>query len=332
MRLSKISLKDYTSLAIGGEADMVVVTTEDELLEVIDYAHKHTLWLHILGQGTNTFFNEHLKNLLIIKMEMKGIEFTSSTSSDQLVTSYAGETWDDLVKYAIDKGLWGIENLSYIPGTVGAAPVQNIGAYGVELSDTLVSLRVFDIQKQTVVTFQASECMFSYRDSLFKKNPACYVIISITLSLSTVPSPVLTYKPLDTLPPDASLQTIRDLVIKTRTYKLPDYHHYPNAGSFFKNPVITLQEGEVLQTQYPDLPLHKVGDSYKVPTAWLIEHVIFMKGIRKGNVGTWPQQPLVIVNYGNATYKELVDFSEEIISHIQEKTGILLEREVNNVG
>ncbi len=269
-----------------------------------------------------------------------GIDSQTIRQSDSLIsvvpvylTAAAGENWDDVVKYAIAHGLWGIENLSYIPGTVGAAPVQNIGAYGMELRDTLTSLRAYDIQEGKFVEMTNEECHFAYRDSIFKHEKGRFVIISITLSLTQEKHSVLTYKPLDVLSirDDVTLDEIRDVVIHTRTLKLPDYNLYPNTGSFFKNPIVSKEIGEALKASYPEIPLIAHNDAYKIPAAWLLEYIAMMKGVRVGDVGTWPVQPLVIVNYGEATAAELNSFVAASIEKIKNEVGILLEKEVNFV-
>lgn len=332
MESKHVSLKDYTSIRIGGEGKMITVKSVDELKEVVMEAKAEGFRLHLLGGGTNTFFGETLpEDLLIIKNELKGISFEEK-GDGVLCTASAGEIWDDLVSSAISKEYWGIENLSYIPGTVGAAPVQNIGAYGVEIKDVLISLDVFDTVSSTIISMSTNDCQFGYRDSIFKKQPGRYIILSITLKLSKNKNLILTYKPLDSLVgKDVSIQEVRDLVIKTRIEKLPDYQRYPNAGSFFKNPVVSSAQSEALRAKYPNIPLHETADGYKVPAAWLIEHIGGMKGVKEGSLGTWPNQSLVMVNYGEATGEELLHFSQKIIDIVQEKTGIILEREVNYI-
>lgn len=340
MEINHVTLKDFTSLRIGGEVDMVVVKSEEELVEAINYAKAEGFRVHILGEGTNTYFAEHLENFFVIKIKLKGIELKPLAIGYELLAC-AGENWDDVVKFAIGRGLWGIENLSYIPGTVGAAPVQNIGAYGMELKDTLVSLKAYDIQENTFVELTNEACHFTYRDSIFK-HPASrvrfaghvvgrYIITSVTLKLSQEKNPVLTYKPLDALvgKEDITLEEIRNTVIQTRTTKLPDYTIYPNTGSFFKNPIVTKDVGKELQLKYPDIKLISHDDHYKISAAWLIEHVGEYKGMRVGNIGTWPLQPLVIVNYDNGTADELHDFVQTIVDKVKSKTGVILEREVN---
>ena len=332
MEIRNVSLKNYSSLHIGGSGDIVIVTSTIELVEVVMYAKVHSKRIHILGEGTNTFFGDGLKDVLVIKLFIKGISF-EERDEYCYITASSGESWDDIVLFACDKKLWGIENLSAIPGTVGAAPVQNIGAYGVELKDVFVSLSALDRATLNIVEIDVSACYFGYRSSLFKHEYGKYIIISVTLKLSRMLSPVLTYKPLDTLigKSDITPHDVRGLVVTTRKTKLPDYREYPNAGSFFKNPVVTKEQGEVLRVTYPELPCIEVGEGYKIPAAWLIERVAHMKGVRTGNVGTWPNQPLVIVNYGEADASEVITFSQKIIDAIKDKTGIVLEREVNCV-
>jgi UDP-N-acetylmuramate dehydrogenase len=333
MEIKTVSLKDYSSLKIGGEGKLVTVTTQKELIEVVFYAKREGLSVHILGGGTNTFFGSSLQNVLVIEMAMKGVSFEEQ-EYHVLVTAHAGVVWDDLVQFAVEKNLWGIENLSYIPGTVGAAPVQNIGAYGVELKDTFVSLSALDMMTLNIVEISNAACDFGYRESLFKHEIGRYFIISVTLKLSKNGTPILTYKPLDILAAEENLtlEAVRDLVVKTRKAKLPDWKEYPNTGSFFKNPVVTEAEAEGFRLRYQGIPLIPHQNGYKIPAAWLIEHIAHMKGVRVGDIGTWPNQPLVIVNYGKATADELAIFVKTIIQKIEEKTGIILEKEVNCVG
>jgi UDP-N-acetylmuramate dehydrogenase len=335
MHIQKISLKDYSSLRIGGEADMITVTTEDELKEAMLYAEQEKLRVHILGSGTNTFFAEYIESTLFVKIEIQGKEEIRNPDNDSevLLTVGAGEIWDDTVLYCVERGLWGIENLSYIPGTVGAAPVQNIGAYGVELKDVVYEVRVYDRVKDLFSVLPTDECEFTYRDSFFKKEKGRYCISSVTLRLSKVAKPILTYKPLDMLlqKEEISIQEIRDIVVATRQAKLPDWHIYPNAGSFFKNPIITEGVFRRLVEMYPTVPFYTEESRYKIPAAWLIEHIAEMKGVRIDDVGTWPSQPLVIVNYGNTTVQGLLAFSDNIIAKVEAKTSIMLEKEVQYV-
>lgn len=332
MDIKGVSLKDYSSLRIGGEGKLVEAKTPEEVGEAIAYAKSEGLSLHIVGEGTNSYFGEDLSQFLFLKLPKGGIEYREE-GNDVFVKAGANVNWDDLVQTCVERGLWGIENLSYIPGTVGAAPVQNIGAYGVELAETFVSLDAIDTVTMNMVTLAREECQFGYRDSLFKYKIKKYIIVCITLKLSKTPQPVLTYKPLDELQnTNPTLIDIRKAVIAIRTKKLPNYNEYPNAGSFFKNPVVDLETSEMLKGVYPDIPLIQTFEGWKVPAAWLIENVAEMKGMRIGDIGTWPKQPLVVVNYGNATADDVDRFASEIRKRIGEKTGIVLEQEANRVG
>ena len=333
MKLRSVSLKNYSSLRIGGEGKLVEVSSVEELKEAIVYAKSGGLRVHILGEGANSYFGNDLSEFLFIKMVLKGIE-TEEKGGEIFLSVSAGEVWDDIVKMSVERQWWGIENLSYIPGTVGAAPVQNIGAYGVELAEVFVSLQALDVDTLEIVELGPEECAFGYRDSIFKYEKEKYAIVSVTLRLYREPHPVLFYKPLDTLQGVNSItpQMVRELVIETRKAKLPDWKEFPNAGSFFKNPIVDLETSEYLKNLYEDMPAIQVPEGYKIPTAWLVEHIAEMKGVRMGDLGTWPKQPLVVVNYGKATAGDLDLFTREIQQKIDEKTGIVLEQEVNRVG
>ena len=328
-----VFLKDYSSLRVGGEGKLVEVSTLEELKEAVMYAGTRGLRVHVVGGGTNTYFGEDLSQFLFIRPNLKGVSW-EERGDEVLVTACAGEAWDDLVRACAEKGLWGIENLSYIPGTVGGAPVQNIGAYGTELAETFVSLSALAVGTGEVTVFDRESCRFGYRDSVFKYEKGKYVILDITLKLSKAPLPVLHYKPLDSLKgkKDLASADVRECVIATRKSKLPDWREHPNAGSFFKNPVVDLEATQFLKGINPDIPIIQVLEGYKVPAGWLVEHIAEMKGIRKRDLGTWPNQALVIVNHGEATADEVDALALEIREKINAKTGIVLEQEVNRVG
>lgn len=332
MEISKVSLKNYSSLRIGGEGDVLLVSTMKDLTEACMFARREQRKIVTLGGGTNTFFGNLSSDTLVLKIAIKGISLEEKDDIT-FVTAYAGENWDDLVVFTVRQNLWGIENLSYIPGTVGASPVQNIGAYGVELKDSFVSLSALDTTTMNIVEMSNSACEFGYRDSLFKHEAGRYIIISVTLKLSKNSTPILTYKPLDSLTTVENLtpEEVRNLVVATRKAKLPDWVEYPNTGSFFKNPIVSEAVFLELHTKYPEMPRIPHLEGYKIPAAWLIEHIAHMKAFRSGDVGTWPNQPLVLVNYGKATAEELNDFAKNIINSITRETGITLEKEVNFV-
>lgn len=328
----RTQLSRYSSLRVGGEGLVVEVSELKELVEALMYARTENLRVEIVGEGTNTFFATNLEGIFFIIMKMKGISLEEQGDTCLLTVS-AGEAFDDVVKFSTVRNLWGIENLSLIPGKAGASPVQNIGAYGTELKDVLVFVSAVDTRTLDVVQISNDACSFGYRDSLFKREKGRYVIISITLALSCTPKPVLIYKPLDALLGKENLtpEVVRNCVIEVRKSKLPDYKEYPNAGSFFKNVVVGGAQAEGLRTRYPDMPLIEVEGGYKIPSAWLIEHIAQAKGVRVGDVGTWPDQPLVIVNYDQASPEDVLLFSNTIIERIKEKIEVELVREVNYI-
>lgn len=309
---------------------MVTVSDIEELRGAVMHAKAEGLRVHLLGGGTNTYFGEDLSAYLFIALNFKGILFDRVTGE---VTASASENWDTLVLDCVKKALWGIENLSLIPGTVGAAPIQNIGAYGVEFKDVCTSVTVFYMETLEEKEFDNATCQFGYRDSVFKHEIGRYIVTKVRLQLSKDGIPTLTYKPLDSLVgKEVSLQEIRDMVVASRQTKLPDWGKYPNDGSFFKNPTVTQEVFEEVKKQYPEIPVIPVANEYKIPTAWLIEHVAEMKGVQRGDVGTWPNQPLVIVNYGAATAHDVDSLAGDIQTMVYQKTGIHLEQEVNKVG
>ncbi|MEN9552363.1 MAG: hypothetical protein RI935_740 [Candidatus Parcubacteria bacterium] len=335
MEIKSVSMCDYSSLRVGGEGRVTEVTAVSELKDVLTYAKSEGLRVHILGQGTNSYFGNNLSDFLFTQLNLKGISLNQDLDTASYNLQAAGsEIWDDVVAFAVEHNLRGIENLSYIPGTAGAAPMQNIGAYGAELADTFVSCEVLDTLDFSIKILHKEECRFGYRDSIFKHEIGRYVVLSITLALSKERLFILRYKPLDELmsKENLSVKEIRDRVIEVRKSKLPEWKEYANCGSFFKNPVVTGAQGEALRANYPALTLIPHEDGFKISAAWLIEHVAEMKGVKIGNLRTWGKQPLVIVNDGYATADEVDAFANTIKQKVFEKTGITLEQEVNRIG
>jgi UDP-N-acetylmuramate dehydrogenase len=286
----------------------------------------------LLGGGSNVLLLR--QNIpLVVKYTKKGIRVNSETNTEVQLTCSAGEQWDDVVAYAVQHGYWGIENLSLIPGTVGAAPIQNIGAYGQEVCQALHSVHYFDIDRRTGITLSAEECRFGYRNSIFKQElRGKAVITEIVLTLSKIAKPNLSYAPLRSAfsggsePP--AIGEIRETVIGIRKSKLADPHQLGNAGSFFKNPVVSFEKFEGIKAKYPAVPSFAQEDGIKIPAGWLIESAGW-KGKRAGNVGCYEKQALVLVNYGNATGKEIADFAETIRHSVAAQFAITLEFEVN---
>ncbi len=333
--ISGPNLNNLTTFRIGGKARFFcAVNSIEDIEKALDYASNNNLKIFILGGGSNILFSDQGFDGLVIKMEMKGVNIEDVDSEKTFVEAYAGEVWDDFVNFVVDKGLYGLENLSYIPGTVGASPVQNIGAYGSEVKDTIYSLKAFDIKEKKIVLFNNKDCDFSYRNSLFKKEKDRYIIISVKFILNKNGKLNLEYKDikeylLKNNIKNPSLLDTRKAVIDIRRNKLPDISIVGTAGSFFKNPIIKKDKANELKNKWLELPVYEYNESeVKVSLAWIIDKICGLKGISKGDVGTYKNQALVIVNNGNATAKQVKDFANEIIKSVKDKTDIDIETEV----
>lgn len=300
-----------------------------ELERVLDSTESKNLLL--LGEGFNLLFTRDFPGL-VLNPGFRGIEVQDETENEVVVKVGAAENWDRWVEYATSQAWYGLENLSLIPGSVGAAPVQNIGAYGAELKDSFKYLEAWDLKRQRLVILDKNDCKFSYRDSIFKKGPDTrYIILNVSFSLHKKAELNLAYGPVKKAFEEAggsSAMDLREVIIDIRRSKLPEPEDYGNAGSFFKNPVIEQKLFESLKERYKDMPHFPDADNkVKIPAAWLIQQSGW-KGKREGQVGTWPLQPLVLVNYGGASGQDIFEFSQKIIEDVAEKTGIRLEREV----
>lgn len=285
----------------------------------------------IVGEGSNILFLNDFEGM-VLKPGMKGIEPLEENGEDLLVRVGAAENWDKWVAYALEQGWYGLENLSLIPGSVGSSPVQNIGAYGVELKDHFDSLNAWDLKLNRHVKLERESCRFGYRSSIFKEEArGRYIITHVTFRLHKKAALHLDYgnvKEVFTKAGGRSPGDLRNAVIAIRRSKLPDPEQFGNAGSFFKNPMIDRTLFNCIRVDHPDVPSYPDdGNQMKIPAAWLIEKSGW-KGKRIGNVGTWPTQPLVIVNYGGATGQDIFEFSERIREDAERLFGINLEREV----
>jgi UDP-N-acetylmuramate dehydrogenase len=330
-----IILKNYTTFKIGGPASFFCIAkNEDELIEALGFAKKNKIPYFILGGGSNLLIPDAGFPGIVIKMENKGIEYKENGE----VIVQAGENWDNFVKETVERGLYGIENLSGIPGTVGATPVQNIGAYGSEVKDTIISVYALDIKKDEFLTFSNKECGFAYRDSMFKKEKGRYAVLSVTFLLKKDGKLNTSYKDLQEYfksrnVSNPSLLQLRNAVIEIRKGKFPDLTHIGTAGSFFKNPVISAKRAEELVERYPEMITYAVNSKFsKVPLAWVLDHVCGFKGIAKGSVGVYKNQALVLVNHGGAKSVDVIALAQEMVDAVYEKTGIEIEPEVEYVG
>ena len=353
-----ISLKEFTTMKIGGTARyFAVVKRAEELQEAVIFAKEKEVPMVVLGGGSNILITDGELTVLVIKIEIKGMTFEEEMSS-LLVTAGAGESWDGLVSLAVTKGLWGIENLSGIPGTVGAAPIQNIGAYGTEVKDVIEWVEVFNTKTEKTERLSGEACSFSYRDSVFKHAEGkAFIVIRVAFRLKKAGAPQLEYKDLKErfkmsdvgikngdIPSQPSLSEIRNAVIEIRSGKFPDLKEFGTAGSFFKNPIIPEAQFNELKGKFPNLPGFEVpvthlglkAKSYKlkaikVPLAWILEHLCGLKGFKKGNVSLFERQPIVLVQNGFATAEEIEVFANEIIAQVKAKTGIDVEWEVQKM-
>lgn len=288
---------------------------------------------YILGGGNNILFTQRYNGTLIHPVGNK-IQILNEDSSLMTVEVEAGMDWDEFVCWCVERGVWGAENLSLIPGTVGAAPVQNIGAYGSEAKDIIHAVHYFDTQLREHRTLLNAECRFAYRDSIFKQELRSRAIItSVEFTLQKNACARLLYgdlkKELEARG-EVTLENIREVVCSIRRSKLPDTAILGNAGSFFKNPIIPLEDAEALQAQYENMPIYPAADSAyrKLAAGWLIDQA-GMKGYRNGNVGVHTKQALVLVNYGGATGHEVINLAKEVQHRVKEKFGIAIEPEVN---
>jgi len=334
--LENISLKPYNSFGINVTAKaFAVFSSLNELSELLSHAPLNTYpTLLVLGGGSNVLLTKDIDGL-VLKNELKGIELVAEDADFYYVKAAAGENWHGFVEHCLEANYAGLENLSLIPGNVGASPMQNIGAYGVEIKDVFHELEAFHIHEKKLYHFSKEECAFGYRESVFKgKYKNQFIIASVTYKLRKIPQFNISYgaieKELEKMQvKDLSIQAISQAVINIRSAKLPDPAKIGNAGSFFKNPVVSKFRWHVIWEQYPDISAYKVDEmNYKIAAGWLIEQCGW-KGYRKGDAGCNPLQALVLVNYGNATGQEIYELSEDIIQSVHKKFGILLEREVN---
>lgn len=329
-----VSLKPFNTFGLEAKAaHFVAFTSVKELLNALKLISSDQKMM-VLGGGSNILLTQDFDGV-VLKNELKGIELIDEERDYVWIKAMAGENWHEFVLHCIENGWAGVENLSLIPGTVGAAPMQNIGAYGVEIKDVFDSLEAVEISSGKYKEFNAEECEFGYRESVFKTSlKGEYIITSVTFRLRKTPEFNTSYGAIqDTLNEmgveKLSLKTVSDAVIKIRQSKLPDPAEIGNSGSFFKNPTIDKLDYEGLKAEFPDIPGYKLpNDRVKVPAAWLIEQAGW-KGKTFGEIGVHKLQPLVLVNYGNGNGIDIKDLAFKIQSSVASKFGIELNPEVN---
>jgi len=331
------SLKNYNTFGIAAKAkhfcEINSISDLKDALSMDEYPKKF-----ILSGGSNMLLTKDIDSL-VLHINLKGKEIISEDDNAVVIKVMAGENWHEMVLWTLEQNYGGLENMSLIPGNTGTAPIQNIGAYGVELKDTFVSCEAIAISSLELKTFTKEDCQFGYRDSFFKKEgKGKYIIVSVNFRLSKQNHTLNTsYGAIETEleKNDINAPTIKDIsnaVVTIRQSKLPDPNILGNSGSFFKNPVISKTEFEEFSLKHPEAPFYKVSDeSYKVPAGWLIEQCGY-KGKRFGDAGVHKNQALVLVNYDNATGKEILDLAHRIIASVYEKFGIAITPEVNIIG
>lgn len=332
---ANISLKPYNTFGIDASAKYFTsiqsIQNIQELLQSNEYKTNDRL---ILGGGSNLLLTKNV-DALVIKNDLKGIEIVKETADSVYVKCAAGEVWHEFVMWSINHNYGGLENLSLIPGCTGASPMQNIGAYGVEIKDTFYELEAIHTQTGELKTFTKSECEFGYRESVFKRKfKNQFIITSVTFQLSKAPTFHIEYgaikQELDAMKvSDLSLKAISQAVINIRSSKLPNPKEIGNAGSFFKNPEVSASVYENIKANFPNLVAYPLENSnYKLAAGWLIEQS-GLKGYRLGDAGVHKLQALVLVNYGQASGNEIYDLSTHVLQTVKAKFGVDLEREVN---
>ncbi len=333
--LKNISLKPYNTFGLDTSARLFVeVKSLVELQEVVRSSKFKINDVLVLGGGSNILLTQDMDGL-VVKNSIQGKEIVSENEEEIVIKVGAGTNWHELVMYCVEKGYGGVENLSLIPGTVGAAPMQNIGAYGVEIKDVFVQLEALHRFSNKMETFDNATCEFGYRESIFKhSHKDKYIIVNVTFRLSKKPKLNLDYGAIRDVLAERGITepTIKDVsnaVIEIRQSKLPDPKKIGNSGSFFKNPVISKEALLSIRKDYPEIPTYPIDDnSVKVPAGWLIEQAGW-KGKTFGSIGVHKKQALVLVNYGAGKGADIKKLSEDIQASIVEKFGVALQAEVN---
>lgn len=330
-----VPLASLTTFRLGGPARYLARVHDDAgLLDALKFAKANALPLLILGGGSNMLIGDHGYEGLVIRMEGGNIEWTDEGESVR-VAADAGVVWDDLVQASVERGLFGIENLSAIPGTVGAAPIQNIGAYGTEAANVIECVEAIDRETCERVRLSHDACMFGYRDSIFKqKEGERFIVTRVIFRLVRSGHVNISYLDIARFFDGSDVNTIdlkdvRNAVREIRAKKFPSLAEIGTAGSFFKNPILDVENAEKLKARYPELPIYAAGPGKaKISAAFLIDRIAGFRGVRRGDVGSWHAQALVLVNFGHATAREVASFADEIRDRVRELTDVIIEPEV----
>lgn len=327
----EFSLQSLNTLNLPAVAEyFATLTDRSQISEILDFAKQKSLPILWLGGGSNLVLAERVPGL-VVKVALSGVELLNENNLGVRVRIGAGINWHQFVEQSVEQGWFGLENLALIPGTIGAAPVQNIGAYGVEFGDCCYSVEVMDLLDQSLHQLSSEQCQFGYRDSLFKQNPGRYLILAVQLQLSKQFTPKLGYAALDSQLQSSGIDKpsgmdIFNAVVEVRSSKLPNPELLPNAGSFFKNPVVDSDHFQELKSRYPSIPSYADEQGVKLAAGWLIDQAGF-RGLRDEHVGMHADQALVLVNHNDATRKDVEHFSSRVAGAVFEKFAVRLEQE-----
>lgn len=330
-----VPLAPYTTLGVGGNAEYFTeVHSLEELRDAVVWARNNACATKILGGGSNVLISDAGIQGLVIRPLLNTITYTEE-GEHTLVTVGAGVVLDTLVQELVHKKLWGLENFSAIPGSVGAVPIQNVGAYGVEAKDVVHAVTVFDMEGDSLYEMTNAECLFAYRDSYFKHTHKKLIIVSVTFVVTKNPFPRIAYKELSEIfstKDEVMIDSVRDAIVRIRSKKFPDWRVVGTAGSFFKNPIIEEKKYARLREVYPELPgyVHD-ANTVKIPLGWVLDHVCKLKGYTEGRVKLFEQQALVLVCEKNIEAIEIENFAQKIIDRVYAMTNIVIEKEVTQL-
>lgn len=326
-------LQPYSALRIGGTARYFTeIHTKQDIPKLVSFAKQESIPIHIIGEGTNTYFADTCIHRVFAHMKLSGSTYTDLNETTTLVYVAAGCSWDQFVEETVTHGYSGLEALSAIPGTVGAAPFQNIGAYGSECSDTCVAVEVFDTLYETFLTLPKGACMFAYRTSIFKQQPTRYIITAVSFVLSKNHPTIPEYTDVQNYfqhfnQQHVTVHAIREAIISIRSKKLPDHTKIPNVGSYFVNPIVTKTQFEAIQNKHIAVPFYKIHeDAYKIFAGWLIEQA-GLKGKTIHNITIDPNNALILTNQNNATGDDIQKAEAYIVQKVHGLFGVTLERE-----
>ncbi len=332
---NNISLRERNSFRIEAKAcELIEYNSVDDLREIFASIRQEKKSWMVLSGGNNILFTKDIETTILTPTDCS-IEVIDESSSTVTIRVAAAAEWDDVVEWCVERNLWGAENLSLIPGKAGAAPIQNIGAYGVEICQLIKRVEYFDSRDTYIYNIPCEECQFAYRNSIFKGSlKGIAIVTAIELELSKEPRPQLNYADIAQRVAergDATLRNIRDVIVEVRRSKLPDPEVLGNAGSFFKNPIVEKSVAERIREEYPNMPIYHIANDpnrVKLAAGWLIDKAQ-MKGFRDGKVGVHTTQALVLVNYGGAIGREVIELAHKVQQTIKERFDIEIEAEVN---